>query len=839
MKSLMHSISTLSLIVGFMVGISPAAAPKAREGKAPVDPHKYTFKWGKENPGELYEETDEDLLSRALQNELADVEEIVFAVRANGRDWHWYANFGYNIRKPNSFYYGGRGAKLCALNLRTGKVRTILEDAKGDIRDPAVHYDGKTILFAYRPDETNQFHLYTIQSDGSGLTQLTDSDRYDDFEPTWTPDGGIVFNSSRCMRWVPCWYAQVANMHRCEADGSDIRPLSFGVETENSPWVLNDGRVIYTRWEYVDRSQVALHGLWTFNPDGAMVQLFYDNLGTGNLYITAKPVPDSDKVVCTVQHGHGRNEGRGRLLMIDASHGPESEKSARFVDRGFRKVGDYKAGDEQAWRDPFPLSENCILTASLRSLVLMNGRGDYQVVYTLDDTIDGNLNLHEPRPLVARDREPIIPPVVDPGDGMGTMVLMDVYETRDGKGIERGSIRSLLIMEELPRPAANCAYSDALSTNSNYVLHRILGTVPIAEDGSAHFKVPAGRPIFFVAQDEKGKAAKAMGSFTSVMPGEVVGCVGCHEQRTRTMGVGSAKMVQAMRREPDAIQPVPDVPEIFDYVRDIQPIWDKHCVSCHNMEKFAGNMSLEGDLTPGYSLSYAFVKRPKWAGGLAHKGGNSGPYATGTGDSKLIDVLMDGHKEVQLSEAEMRKIMYWIDSGTFFAGTYAALGTATRDLKIKAPQPVRDIAAKRCGSCHRSSKKSAFFEGEIRNSGYDFNVSRPDKSILLLAPLSKEAGGLGWCSDKKKAKMADFQFTSKDDPEFQALREFVHQMAREYGEPHYFQPGYKPTYWYIREMKRFGALPEDFDPTRQELDGYEVDRRYFQNIYRKGPGPKP
>jgi hypothetical protein len=141
---------------------------------------------------------------------------------------------------------------------------------------------------------------------------------------------------------------------------------------------------------------------------------------------------------------------------------------------------------------------------------------------------------------------------------MGTMVLMDVYETRQGKGIEPGSIRSLLIMEELPRPAANCAYADAISTNSNYVLHRILGTVPVAEDGSAHFKVPAGRPIFFIAQDEKGQAAKAMGSFTSVMPGEIVGCVGCHEQRTRTMGVGSAKMAQAMRRDPDAIQPVPD-----------------------------------------------------------------------------------------------------------------------------------------------------------------------------------------------------------------------------------------------------------------------------------------
>jgi hypothetical protein len=194
------------------------------------------------------------------------IDEIVFAVRQPGKDGHWYANFGYWSFEPDSPLYG-EGGRLCRLNLRIGKLSVLLDDPRGGVRDPQVHYEGRKILFSYRPGGQPYYHLYEIDLDGTGLRQLTDGP-YDDFEPTYLPDGDIVFCSSRCKRWVPCWSTLVANLHRCNPDGGNIRMISSNIEQENTPCVLNDGRLLYTRWEYVDRSQVAFHHLWTMNPDG-------------------------------------------------------------------------------------------------------------------------------------------------------------------------------------------------------------------------------------------------------------------------------------------------------------------------------------------------------------------------------------------------------------------------------------------------------------------------------------------------------------------------------------------------------------------------------------------
>ena len=201
------------------------------------------------------------------------VREIVFAERSFAPDGHWYANFGYRFNGPRNAVYG-RNGRLAKLDVKTGQVTALLEDREGAVRDPQVHYDARKILFSYRRGGTEQFHLYEINVDpstslragGTGLRQLTDG-IYDDMEPCYLPDGGIVFVSSRSKRWVQCWQVQVATLYRCDADGGNIRPLSANVEMDNTPWVLPDGRLIYMRWEYVDRSQVKFHHLWTCNPD--------------------------------------------------------------------------------------------------------------------------------------------------------------------------------------------------------------------------------------------------------------------------------------------------------------------------------------------------------------------------------------------------------------------------------------------------------------------------------------------------------------------------------------------------------------------------------------------
>ncbi len=841
----------------------PAGAAGTKKGSKKVqDVKHFTFKWFQDLEPVWYEETS-GVFEKALKNDLADVKEVVFASRANGRDWHWYANFGYRIDRENSFYYGGCGGRLSALNLHTKELRTIFEDLEGDIRDPAVSYDAKKVLFSYRKGGTHQFHLYIINADGTGLEQITDG-KYDDFEPCWLPDGGIMFVSSRCMRWVPCWYAQVGIMYRCEADGSNLHPVSFGVETENTPWPMNNGRVLYTRWEYVDRSQNDYHGLWTINPDGTSVALFYDNLGTMNLYIDAKPIPGSEKICTIVSPKHGRNEHRGRIGILDPAYGSDSEEAIRFLDSGYpSKTAEKKKGHvgEESWRDPYPVSANCFLVASKRHLAVMNGKGDYEFIFELPKTDHTNWNLHEPRPLIPRSREPVIPHVKPSEDGMATLMLMDVTIGRNMKGIEYGDVKHLLIMEELPRPAANCAYADAISSGSNYVLHRVLGKVPVEDDGSANFRVPAGRAIFFYALDKDGLSVKAMPSYLSTMPGEVTSCVGCHEKKTRTTGLKTKSLVsEAMKRPPSEIEPVKGVPEIFDYVRDIQPIWDKHCIKCHNYEKHAGDLILTGDMTASWSVSYHELKKVRKDKRGRFRYVNCGPgyepdpYKTASGGSILIKTLMKGHKNVELSELELEKIKRWADAGTTFAGTYASLGSVSRNNKIelekkkdpeytKRLEPIRETLEKRCDICHQSKgSKNHWLEGENRKEAYRYNMSKPEKSLILLAPLAKSAGGLELCGKDKKSP-ADAPdgpvFKSTEDSAYKVLRGFVDVIKEQYGQPRWFEQEFRPKSWYIREMKRFGALPDDFDPEKNKVDWHRVDRDYFRNIYRKCPGPQP
>ncbi|MCH7557046.1 MAG: PD40 domain-containing protein, partial [Planctomycetes bacterium] len=219
------------------------------------------------------------------------VEEIIFVSRQPGVGGHWYENFGYYALDESEKAYGAKG-RLCRLNLGSGALTVLLDDPEGSIRDPQVHYNGDKILFSYRPGGTDYFHLYEINIDGAGLKQLT-SGPYDDIEPTYLPNGKIMFCSTRGDRWVPCWYTQVAILYICDGNGANIQPVSANIEHDNTPWPLPDGRVIYERWEYVDRSRVAFHHLWTANPDGTGQMIYYGNLHPGILMIDAKPIPGS------------------------------------------------------------------------------------------------------------------------------------------------------------------------------------------------------------------------------------------------------------------------------------------------------------------------------------------------------------------------------------------------------------------------------------------------------------------------------------------------------------------------------------------------------------------
>ena len=790
-----------------------------------------------------------------------EAKEIVFAVRQSDTDGHWYANFGDNIINADRKYYHD-GGRLCMLDVESREVRTLVDDASGGVRDPQMHYDGRKILFSYRKGGQPYYHLFEINVDGTGLRQLT-SGAFDDIEPAYLPSGGIVFCSSRCRRWVPCYFTQVAVLYRCDGDGQNIRRLSANTEHENTPWVLPDGRILYQRWEYVDRSQIGYHHLWTMNPDGTGQMIYFGNLHPDTVMIDAKPIPGTRRIVASFAPGHGRNEHMGTVTVVDPGRGPDAREMARPVTRG------------GFFRDPYPLAEDLFLAAREGSILLLDRSGNSETLFDLPaEWRVGRMQVHEPRPVRARPRERVIPSRIDASSPTGTVVLEDIYRGRNMEGVEPGEIKKLLVLEILPKPYNMFSGMEPLTYGGTFLLQRILGTVPVEPDGSAHVELPAMRPVFFVALDGNGMAVKRMQSFLTVQPGERVGCVGCHEQRTETPR--SSKPPAALRRPADAVAPIAGVPDVIDFPRDVQPILDAHCVACHDYAPtdrggpMAGGIVLAGDRGPMFSHSYYMLTvSGQFSNGRNMRKSNYAPRTLGSSASPMLDKLDGGHYDVKLSDGEKTAVRLWIECGAVYAGTYASLGTGSLghyasgpidrpDLEWPSTRDAREVLARRCAGCHQGGlalpdsptdnrRLVPWAEGPMNdlaratsqrnhpafrfNRHSLYNLSRPEKSLQLLAPLSKAAGGFGTC--ESKAGAAPDLFATADDPDYQKLLAAIDD-AKKYLDriKRFDMPGFRPRAEYIGQMQRFGILPEQI-PSAEPIDPYETDRAYWQSSWKE------
>ncbi len=775
----------------------------------------------------------------------AGVDEIVFAARQPGAGSHWYENFGYYAHDERIKMYRAMG-QLCRLNVATGKLTLLLDDPDGSVRDPQVHYDAQKILFSYRPGGTEHFHLYEIGVDGGKPKQLTDGP-YDDFEPTYLPGGRIMFCSSRCNRWVNCWYSQVAVLYSCDADGREIRPLSANIEHDNTPWPLPDGRVIYLRWEYVDRSRVAFHHLWTANPDGTGQMIYYGNMHPGTVMIDAKPIPGSDKVVAVFSPGHGRKEHAGAITIVSPKAGPDEPASAVRVS----KTDNY--------RDPYALSEDRFLVAEGSRLLMMDGQGETEELYRLPKKlIQAGVECHEPRPLRPRPRERVIPTQAEPEQQTGRLILKDVHLGRNMEGVRRGQIKKLLVLETLPKPVNYSGKMPPISFGGTYTLGRVLGTVPVEPDGSAHMELPALRSLFFVALDEHDNSVKRMHSFLTVMPGETTSCVGCHEPRTDATANPGRRTVLALQRPASPIRPIPGIPDVFDFPRHIQPILDRHCIECHDYDRREGGVILTGDRGPIYSHSYYTLTALSYVSdGRDRMRTNLRPRSVGTSASPLMKMLDGSHHDAKLSSHEQDMIRYWIESSAAYPGTYAALGTGmiggfpkskleTSDRRWPSSIAAADAIERRCIGCHDRSmpmprylsdnlelvlSNPDFSDVRVRFSRHlMFNLSRPRQSLILLAPLAVESGGYGLC--RKKGDSADV-FADTEDADYRKILELCRGGKRHLERIKRFDmPGFIPTPTYVREMKRFGILPQEHDPSGP-IDVYATDRAYWRSLWWK------
>ncbi|MBM4016761.1 MAG: hypothetical protein FJ288_00285 [Planctomycetes bacterium] len=570
----------------------------------------------------------------------------------------------------------------------------------------ALSFDARRIFFAFaecrgRPVEWGSpehpfYHILEVDPEGADLRQLTYG-RFDDFDPCPLPDGGLAFMSTRRGGFTRCnnpWEPiPVYTLHRMDAGGGNLRTISFHETNEWHPSVLSDGRIIYTRWDYVDRSAANFHGLWAANPDGtAPAAVFGNYTGRINACFQARAIPGSPRIIFVAGAHHADVGGSLAILdpsrpRLDAQRGTDGlDAVERLTPEVPFPEGDGPDGGwpESYFHSPWPLSENYFLVSfGYGKLPGMSsgGKRDSTGLYYLDRF--GNLELlyrdrrlpcMYPILLAPRPVPPVIAPQSDPGLGdEGEFILTDVR--RSLLALPEGRrVAHLRVYQVLPKTTPTVNQPRIGHANAEGA-RMLLGTVPVEADGSAYFRAPARRPLYFQAVDQDGRAVQSMRSTAYLQPGERRGCVGCHEP------VGAApppaKMLAAARG-PSRLRPGPDGTQPFSFPRLVQPVLDKHCVRCHDgkegVEK--GPFALTGEPDGPFSRSYQGLKRYlRWFewGGASIAAAVTRPGRIGADESPLVKVL-EGEKHrarITLSAEDRERLLVWIDGNAPFYGTYS------------------------------------------------------------------------------------------------------------------------------------------------------------------------
>ncbi|MGL6195978.1 MAG: hypothetical protein ACRC2T_14275, partial [Thermoguttaceae bacterium] len=579
------------------------------------------------------------------------------------------------------------------------------------------------------------------------------------------------------------------------------------------------------------------HHLWTMNPDGTRQTVFYGNLHPEIVMLGAKPIPESDKIVSTFSPGHGIREHYGRITVVDPKKGPDDLENARDVTSHF----DYS--------DPWAFSEDSFMAARYVWLDLIDGDGFSQILYQLPPAeCEAGFWINEPQPIIVRQRENIIPDSTDITQPTGRLILGNIYEGRKMEDVEPGSIKELLVLESLPEPIHYEGGMGQISMGGTFTIERIIGTVPVNEDGSASMELPALRSFLFVALDHEGKPVKRMHSFTSVMPGETTTCIGCHEQRVKTPDTKlDSRVFNVLSKSPKKPVPVEGVPDIFDFQRDIQPILDKHCVECHNFDRTDAGVNLSGDWTPLYTTSYQTLSFMKSFGDNRNRPmSNFAPYEIGSSASTLLKLIDEKHAGAELSPQERKIVKFWLDAGANYSGTYAANGAGLigwnyherlirPDLDWPETKAMSDAISQRCDSCHTEEKSGYLSHGMSEGGGrYNrmiiYNLTNPEKSRILTGPLSESAGGKGIC-EKRSGKAI---FETKDDPDYKTILAGV-KRGKDYILNESNRTSQKPfvaNRSYTREMIRYGVLPPNHD-YNAPIDPFETDQKYYEKLWFK------
>ena len=681
-----------------------------------------------------------------------DFDEIVFVRRHTYNSNHYYTEYINSTWLP--------GGNLCVLNLKTGAVRELAPQLTGGVFERFdLSFDAKRVVFAWKKGPLEGYRIYEIGIDGAGLRQLTFPPaneaelvkKYqidalyhhgtDDMQPCYLADGGIAFISTRCQYAILCNSSDnftTTLLYRMNADGGGMQRLSHNSVSEACPVALPDGRLLYTRWEYVDKGAVSVKCLWAMNPDGSGSSEVYGNdISLPPTLIYGRPIPNSSARYVVLGTPHYPQNGMGTVIRLDMTRPIRTREPMTYMtaDVDIQAEGGFAFRTPAGWlndatgkgrlfKDPYPLSDDLFLVAqkpagprwseaNAYGLYWLDSQGRTRLVYQ-----DPKISCWLPYPLKPRPVPPVKPSVVDAKlakQGKAVCMVKDVYHGL--AGVRPGEIKYIRILEQIPRPwAARRQWPGDLydqqyaciTKDTHLGLKVQHGVVPVEEDGSAYFEVPADANVFFQVLDDKFMAVQTERTFVNYRPGEARGCVGCHEVPSDTISAKpAAGVAQALRRAPSVPGPQPgekSAGRTLDYAADVQPVWDLHCIACHGGKTPKAGLDLRGEKTELFNVSYEALVPERRKG--FHDRGLLGPVigenhpktgnveylparSLGSHASVLVAMLSDGHvtlaspeqekrarqlaivhRSLKLVPEELLRVTNWVDTNCQYYGSY-------------------------------------------------------------------------------------------------------------------------------------------------------------------------
>ncbi len=749
-----------------------------------------------------------------FQNPLLDFRELLFVKRFTQETYP-------DVCLNHMPWVSRPGGDICVLSLHgpeeQASLRALLQGkiGPGHVHGIDLDWDARQIVFGYAQSPSEQpvegwldrrtnfdlrrevepIHLFEIDIQGGNLQQLTDGE-WSDLDPTYLPNGDVAFVSERCGCSLQCNEFDKdetsCNIFVMRGDGTNIRRLSASKDGDYLPHCLDDGSIGYCRWEYQERGWAHIQSIWTVRPDGTGADALYkQHLNEPWALEDVRSIPGTGtRKLVAIAAGH-HTLATGPIVIVTPTVGMNDERAMRIVTPDVLPPEGGMAGSPVPeggvhdgggfYTTPWPLSPEYFIACYSYSdkqndptgygIYLVDVFGNKELLYR-----DPDISSFYPIPVTPRRKPLSVTDITDPRLGYATCA---VAKAGHGvPGVDPDLIRYIRVSERLVWPYDNIyggqRYHEVPHTQQvqpNWTPVRVLGEVPVHQDGSAYFRIPADTPVYFQLLDENHMELRRMRSFISFQPGEQRMCVGCHE--TRGEAPVSQPFPLALTQPPSVPTPPPWGEQPISFLRDIQPIFDRHCTECHSGMKPAADLDFGGGLTAqgaipafGANRAYETIRLGELVSrsNIHDDARITQPLEFGSHRSRLVQVLWDGAcgKRVSLNEDEKIRLVTWIDANApyhdRFINKRQAVAAYDLPADVELLGKIEAIHKRRCQDCHDPT--------EVTRPDW-INLYAPQESLFLAAPLASEAGGL------QKCRRAVYAGTS--DPDYRAVRELLEQ----------------------------------------------------------------